>query len=432
MGLEYAHQQGIVHRDIKPANLMLTPDGTLKILDLGLARVMTPEAVDGETSQTQPGAAVGTLDYMAPEQAQDARRADARSDLYSLGCTVHYLLTGKAPFGDRTGLEKITAHACDIPPSLRQQCPGVPEAVTAIVEKLLAKRPEDRYASAADVINALDTAVTATQSGAGAQMPLQGKNVHRAGLAPGSPAALPPMHSRRFWVPLLAAVGTGLAIAGSVLWRPWVSTPHSLERPGTNAATTSVAPLQVREFRVSVIRETPKTYAYYELGTHIFAAQFNDRVQLKAEFSEPVYYFLLAFNPDGKEQLFWPPNGRQPPERQARLAYPTIDDFALDDGVGLQAFVVLVSRQPLPSYDDWKSQRPVPVWRKLPAKAGVVWRGDGTLFVPVTRSGDQRGKVMKLPEEALLDELCEQLRQAPGIEGLAVEAFAVLPADSDK
>jgi len=183
---------------------------------------------------------------------------------------------------------------------------------------------------------------------------------------------------------------------------------------------------------VTLRREIDNKYQPYALGSEVFAARFNDCVLLKAEFSEPVYCFLLAFNPDGKEQLCWPANPRQPPERQDRLDYPEKDFFALNDGVGLQAFVLLTSRQPLPAYEDWKSQRRVPVWRTLPAKAGVVWRGDGRILEPVTRAGDQRGKVVKLPELALLGELCEQLRQAPGIEALAVQAFAVLPAGGEK
>src|SRR5262249_44189627 len=122
-GLEYVHGHDIVHRDLKPSNLMVTPDGTVKILDLGLARQRLAEVVQAGGSLTPDGAVLGTLDYLAPEQARSAAHADARSDLYSLGCTWYYLLTGKAPFGDRVGLDKITAHARDVAPSVRQQRP---------------------------------------------------------------------------------------------------------------------------------------------------------------------------------------------------------------------------------------------------------------------------------------------------------------------
>jgi tRNA A-37 threonylcarbamoyl transferase component Bud32 len=473
VGLEYVHRHNIVHRDLKPSNLLLTPDGTVKILDLGLARHRAADVLPADGSLTPDGAVLGTLDYLAPEQAQSAAQADARSDLYSLGCTFYYLLTGKAPFADRVGLEKITAHARDLPPSSRQQRSDVPEAVAAIVVKLLAKKPEDRYASAHDLIEALDTVAREMQSPAGAQARPKGNRVRRAAdpaprpvpvraaaPAEGPQATMPPAQhpsQRQKGLFLKAALGNWgcsisivffllLAVALPItLWElRLVRTPLAAHVPAEprwfpgptgpvdQSQIDAVAPLQVRKFRVSVIRETPKEYQSYELGSNLFATQFDDRVQLKAEFSEPVYCFLLAFNPDGKEQLCWPADPRQPPERQDRLDYPQKDFFALNDGVGLQAFVLLSSRQPLPAYADWKSQRPEPMWRSLPAKAGVVWRGDGAVLEPVTRAGHQRGMVVKLPEVALLAELCAQLRHAPGIEALAVEAFAVLPADGEK
>jgi serine/threonine protein kinase len=158
VGLDYAHGQAIVHRDIKPANLMRTPDGTIKILDLGLARRTASAADACESEQTRPGDCLGTCDYMAPEQAENARRADPRSDLYSLGCTFYYLLTGRPPFDQGSPVHKLFAHARDIPPSPEQVRPDVPAAIAAILAKLLAKRPEDRYPSARALIEALDTA----------------------------------------------------------------------------------------------------------------------------------------------------------------------------------------------------------------------------------------------------------------------------------
>lgn len=430
VGLDYVHRHDIVHRDLKPSNLLLTPDGTVKILDLGLARHRPSEVLLEDGSLTPDRAVLGTLDYLAPEQARSAAHADARSDLYSLGCTFYYLLTGRAPFADRVGLEKITAHARDVPPALRIQRPDVPERVATVVAKLLAKKPEDRYASARDLIEALDTAAAPVASSAGAPVQRPGDRAHGGTrLAPAPPAAPLAVQPQRFWL-LLAAAGTVVALVGLTVWRPWASVPYTPNDQGTSA--TAAALLQVPQFRVCVIRETPQAYRSYELGSDLFAAQFGDRVQVKAEFPEPVYAFLLAFNPDGKEQLCWPAPGRQPPERQNRLDYPEKQLFALNDGVGLQAFVLLASRHPLPAYEDWKIQRPPPVWRTIQPKAGVVWRGDGRVLEPLTRAGDRRGTVTQLPELALLGELCEQLRQAPGIEALTVEAFAVLPADDEK
>jgi probable HAF family extracellular repeat protein len=273
VGLDYVHKHEIVHRDLKPSNLLLTPDGTVKILDLGLASHRPAEVLLPDGSLTPDGLVLGSLDYLAPEQARSAAQADARSDLYSLGCTFYYLLTGKAPFADRAGLDKITAHARDVPPSLRQQRPDVPEAVAGIVEKLLAKKPEDRYASAHDLIAALDNAVTAmpAPSGADAPVPPLGKRVHRAAdpvtrTDPATLVATPAVPPRRFRMPLLAACGIGGIVLGVMLWRPWVITPPSPERPGENAATIAELPSPVVEKYTYTTLDVPASTSTYALG----------------------------------------------------------------------------------------------------------------------------------------------------------------------
>ena len=112
-GLEAAHAQGIVHRDIKPGNLMLDGSGVVRVLDLGLARLVEASNPFGETASgplTQSGTYMGTVDFMAPEQGIDSRRVDHRADIYSLGCTLCYLLTGRAPFEGATVLARLMAH----------------------------------------------------------------------------------------------------------------------------------------------------------------------------------------------------------------------------------------------------------------------------------------------------------------------------------
>ncbi|MBN2580576.1 MAG: protein kinase [Pirellulales bacterium] len=154
-GLQYVHENGLVHRDLKPSNLIVTPEGTVKILDLGLARFHFDQPT-GEVTHT--GQAMGTVDYMAPEQASDSHAADIRADIYSLGCTLYKLLTGRAPFETkhfRGTFEKMTAHVRQPVPPIRDLLPEIPPELAVIVQRMLAKDPADRYAEPAEVVAAL-------------------------------------------------------------------------------------------------------------------------------------------------------------------------------------------------------------------------------------------------------------------------------------
>src|SRR5262249_42656091 len=158
-GLQEAHHHGIIHRDIKPANLLLDSSGTVKLLDLGLARVSQQDAVTttgSELDLTVSGSIVGTVDYMSPEQAYDPRLADGRSDIYSLGCTLHYLLTGKAPFGGQTFMERLLGHRERPVPSLKAARRDVSAEIDATFRLLLAKAPEHRPQTMAAVIAELE------------------------------------------------------------------------------------------------------------------------------------------------------------------------------------------------------------------------------------------------------------------------------------
>jgi tRNA A-37 threonylcarbamoyl transferase component Bud32 len=152
LGLQHAHERGMVHRDVKPDNLMLTPDGTVKVLDFGLA-ALTAER--GPGGLTEVNVLMGTPAYMAPEQAEDARQADTRADVYSLGCTLYHLLTGSVPYPAPTALLKILAHREQPLPPLRAVRPEVPEGLEAVLARLLAKKPQDRYQTPGEVAAAL-------------------------------------------------------------------------------------------------------------------------------------------------------------------------------------------------------------------------------------------------------------------------------------
>ncbi len=162
IGLQHAHEQGMVHRDIKPHNLMVTADGTVKVLDFGLAS-LAPEAVpDAETVEarsdlTAAGSIMGTPDFISPEQAEDAREADIRSDIYSLGATLYFLLSGQPPFAEGSVMHKLQSHAQDDPEPLESFRDDVPDDLGAFISKVMAKNPDERFQTPAEVANALES-----------------------------------------------------------------------------------------------------------------------------------------------------------------------------------------------------------------------------------------------------------------------------------
>jgi serine/threonine protein kinase len=246
VGLQYIHEQGMVHRDIKPSNLMRMASGkgpgaspeenhsasslatshqplaTVKILDLGLARLQ--RRAGGETSSALTGSntmMMGTVDYMAPEQAIDSHAVDIRADVYSLGCTLFYLLTGQPPFPGGTEAEKLVRHQIKPAPDVRESRPEVPEELAAILAKMLAKEPSERYQSPA--------AVTAALAGLIAPRP--------------SPVRKPRRGRRGIAVAAAALVAAILLVIGFLNWpsRPAANPPTS--RPAVAVTKPALAPL---------------------------------------------------------------------------------------------------------------------------------------------------------------------------------------------
>lgn len=206
--LRYADEQGLVHRDMKPSNVMINRTGETKLLDLGLARLCDVE--DDEREATATGQAIGTADYVSPEQVNDARSVDGQADVYGLGCTLFKLLTGRAPFEDAehaTAFSKMTAHVSDNPPSLRSIRREFPTSIVTLVARMLAKSPQERpslhdvqkvlasHVGDADLVAMMEEAVAAGPRPAGS------KSVVSA-----SPETKP------FWkkeIPLAAAIAIG-------------------------------------------------------------------------------------------------------------------------------------------------------------------------------------------------------------------------------
>jgi tRNA A-37 threonylcarbamoyl transferase component Bud32 len=154
VGLQHAHEAGLVHRDIKPSNLLVDRSGTVKILDMGLA-LFADARSPNLTDKLDRRSVLGTADYMAPEQAQDSHSVDIRADLYSLGATFYYLLTGNPPFTG-TMAQRIIAHQVRPPKPVRELRPEVPAELAAVLDKMLAKEPADRYQMPAEVVEALE------------------------------------------------------------------------------------------------------------------------------------------------------------------------------------------------------------------------------------------------------------------------------------
>jgi serine/threonine-protein kinase len=168
LGLQHAHEKGMVHRDIKPSNIMVRGTGStseagplVKILDMGLARVCGPLGEDGDEPLTQVHTVLGTPDFIAPEQARSSRAVDIRSDLYSLGCTFYYILTGQVPFPAETPMEKLLKHYLEEPPHVEALRPEVPRGVARLIRRLMAKSPDERFQTPAEVAQVLGTMIGA-------------------------------------------------------------------------------------------------------------------------------------------------------------------------------------------------------------------------------------------------------------------------------
>jgi serine/threonine-protein kinase len=152
--MDYAHEQGVIHRDIKPANLLRDRAGVVKVADLGLAAFS--DAAEREASGiTRAGTIMGTADYMPPEQSLGMRNVDQRADIYSLGCTLYFLLTGRPPYAGPSLMAILLKHREAPIPALCERCPNAPAKLEGAFGRMVAKRPEDRYAAMSEVIDAL-------------------------------------------------------------------------------------------------------------------------------------------------------------------------------------------------------------------------------------------------------------------------------------
>jgi serine/threonine protein kinase len=240
--LYHTHERGLIHRDIKPSNLMLARPGvTVKLLDLGLAHFAdSPLSVADAAEEL-----CGTPDFMAPEWGRNDRRIDARSDLYSLGCTFYYLLTGRVPYPGGSWTEKLLRHGFETPSPVRELRPAVPVEVTAVVERLMAREREDRYLSAAAVVSALrrqEANGRRQPAGSGGHQPAsagRSPNAGRKKTPITRPRRMP--KARRFSCGVVLAILLGVAAAGGARWI--VTSPPAPTAPRVEPA--SAAPFTI-------------------------------------------------------------------------------------------------------------------------------------------------------------------------------------------
>jgi serine/threonine protein kinase len=297
LALHHAHQNGLVHRDVKPSNLLLSSDGRLRLLDLGLARFLQDQI--GEAQLTRTGMGLGTPDYVAPEQLRDARHADARSDIYSLGCTLYHLIAGRVPFPGSSFSEKVEAHETREPTPLEELCPEVPAGLALTVRRMLAKRPADRFRTMAEVAEALMPHV----AGSSASFP----HIRNTTTWDGSRLATMPAMPRRRLVPwliggaaaalLLVAVGlTGLATGWFRSGPQHVADNREPEPADTGRTIPPGEPSNEEAARpaddpdVLTVAQKPRAAQYQTIGAALAAVKAGQTIRVldEAVYREPL------------------------------------------------------------------------------------------------------------------------------------------------
>jgi serine/threonine protein kinase len=445
VGLHHAYGRNLVHRDVKPSNLMLTRDGQVKVLDLGLARSLGEEPVVERLTAT--GWILGTADYLAPEQWEDPHEVGTQADIYSLGCTLYHLIAGHPPFvGQQHSSvpKKMRAHLEVPAPPLVAIRPDVPALLDAVVLRMLAKNPADRYATPGDVADALRpfteesnlAALVESADPAAANLPRPAaadsatdiaRTTSKANERLSGHGSRPvwPSAWRRFGLPLAALCFCAMLAILAATW-------PGLRQSPSQHGSLKILGMGIRQYR----GEHAEPLGDITATTHVIRA--DDTIRVSAKLNKPAYCYLIAFNPDGTEQLCYPedpllaaviyPEHKEsaramiaPPAKTQEVQFP--QDLFFEPGVaGLQAFVLIASSQPLPAYAQWRSQvGPIP-WGPNAYRQTWRWRFDGQSFDPLPI---ERGKRVELGVPSEFKELCNFIQAHPQAEAVQALAFPV-------
>jgi hypothetical protein len=289
--------------------------------------------------------------------------------------------------------------------------PETPAALADLVRRLLAKNPQDRPASAAAVAAELAAFVP----GAAAQAP--------TGISP-LPA---PASWRKRWLPWAAAAAALVVLASLA-----AAVYHARPKTGESDLAVEVEPLRVERLEITHFTTLPGFDARRGvLGRDSFAAVLDDSVTVAARLSRPAYVYLVAYRPDGTEELCFPESEDEAPPRTEAPRYPSVSrgvNYGLNEGSGLQVFAVLASSEPLPAYKVWRARRGASPWKHAVMPPGTVWWDDGDVVEALTIDNPLgRGKGKKVAGKTPLAELLDWLRAAPEADTVAGMAVAVLP-----